>query len=213
MAQNTLNEAPSDSMDKPTSQACLRNQEPIYQALAPFMSIKGTCLELASGTGQHGVYLAEHLPHIQWHLSEVHEQCTLSAAWLQDAGLSNVKPAIALDVSCAPWPLSPHSFDYGFCANLLHFVSQEDVQNVFSGMARALKSGGVFFCYGPINENGFTSEGNAALDHWLKTDINPKAGIKERDWLINLAQASGFEFNERLNLPANNVILVFKNIG
>lgn len=93
---------------------------------------------------------------------------------------------------------------------MLHFVSPQEASNIFKGMSLALKQHGIFFCYGPINENGFTSEGNANLDEWLKQDVNPKAGIKELTFLQECANIHGLHFKERLNLPANNVILIFE---
>lgn len=196
-------------MSKPTNPACLRNQEPIYQALKPYLSELGELLEIASGTGQHGAYIASRLPHITWQLSETPEQVALSQVWWQEASLANLKAAIPLDVD-EPWPITHHRYQYGYCANLLHFISEDSAQSVFTGFANALTKNGLLFCYGPINENGFTSEGNMGLDEWLKQDVNPKAGIKELEWIKRTSEQAGFALIERLNLPANNVILVFK---
>ena len=196
-------------MEKIVSQACLRNQQPILEALTPLLEHGGSVLELACGTGQHGVYFAQHLPHIQWQLSEHPEQVHASKAWLDDAQLTNIEAPLAIDISEVDWANSLPEFDYGFCANLLHFVSEQSATNIFKGMSQLLSPSGQFFCYGPINEHGFTSEGNQALDQWLKADINPLAGIKELEWLEQSAKQAGLILNNRLNLPANNVILVF----
>lgn len=93
----------------------------------------------------------------------------------------------------------------------MHFIAPPSVRAFFKGVSEALKPGGLLFCYGPINENGFTSEGNASLDHWLKTDVNPEAGIKELSWLIDEGEVASLKLKQRINLPANNVILVFEN--
>lgn len=199
-------------MVKPENPACLRNQDPIYQALRPWLKPQGHLLELACGTGQHGVYLASRLPHIHWHFSEHPSQLQLSQQWISEAKLTNLHKPIPLDVSDEKWANRLTHFDYGYCANLLHFVSEQSVKNVFNGFSQVLNAEGLLFCYGPINEHGFTSEGNQALDNWLKQDINPLAGIKELDWIKQVATNSGLIFLERLNLPANNVVLIFKKL-
>ena len=196
--------------EKVISQPSLRNQEPIYAALSPRLKQGGKLLEIGSGTGQHGVYITNRLPHIHWQLSEHASNISLSTPWVKDATNRNLLRCIELDISEKHWPITANEYVYAYCANLLHFVSEEDVSNIFAGMAKALTTGGLFFCYGPINENGFTSDGNASLDTWLKHDINPKAGIKELAFLQKQANHHGLTFKERLNLPANNVILVFE---
>lgn len=198
-------------MDKIENQACVRNQEPIYCALAPWLEQGGALLELACGTAQHGVYMAERLPRLDWQLSEHPDNLLLSLPWLEDAQLTNLRPALAVDINAPSWPVSPHSYDFAYCANLLHFIAPASVRAFFKGVSEALKPGGLLFCYGPINENGFTSEGNASLDHWLKIDVNPEAGIKELSWLIDEGEVASLKFKQRINLPANNVILVFEN--
>ncbi|NVK37843.1 MAG: DUF938 domain-containing protein [Gammaproteobacteria bacterium] len=197
-------------IDKIENQACLRNQEPIYQALKPWLISGGSLVELASGTGQHGVYIAKRLPKLDWQLTEHPDNLLLSQPWFQDAVLPNLKPPQALNIDDAPWSLPLTSFDFAYCANLLHFVSTQTVSHLFSGVSAVLKPKGLVFCYGPINEDGYTSEGNASLDNWLRTEVNPHAGIKELNWLIDQAENEALVFKQRLNLPANNVILVFE---
>ena len=39
-----------------------RNKQPILETLQTFLPAQGTALEIASGTGQHVVWLAQHMP-------------------------------------------------------------------------------------------------------------------------------------------------------
>jgi cyclopropane fatty-acyl-phospholipid synthase-like methyltransferase len=197
--------------EKVVSQPCLRNQAPIFEALSSWLNQGGTLLELACGKGQHGAYITSHLSQLNWQLSEHPSAVTLSKPWVEEASNPNLYPCIALDISETDWPVQSEHYDYAYCANLLHFISKQSVENVFNGIAQALKPNGFFFCYGPINENGFTSEGNQNLDQWLKQDINPQAGIKELDYLTDKASSCGLKLSKRLDMPANNVILVFEN--
>jgi len=140
-------------MDKPVCQPCLRNQEPICKCLAEHFVEKGKVLELASGTGQHCVYFAQHLPHLIWQSSELADNLDGIRAWISEAGLDNTPSPISLDINQDHWP--NESFDYAFCANLLHFVSADTVQTLFTQVAKVLKQDGLLACYGPINENGY----------------------------------------------------------
>ncbi|HEU5284791.1 MAG TPA: DUF938 domain-containing protein, partial [Burkholderiales bacterium] len=56
---------------KPFSEACERNRGPILEALREVFAGVRKVLELGSGTGQHAVYFAEHLPHLVWQPTDV----------------------------------------------------------------------------------------------------------------------------------------------
>ena len=197
-------------LEKVVSQPCLRNQSPILEALSPWLNKGGRLLELACGTGQHGVFISGHIPQLHWQLSEHPSMLEISQPWVEEAGHGNLRPCIALDISQDLWPIKPHEYDFAYCSNLLHFIGDKQVMTIFKGVANALSQTGLFFCYGPINENGFTSAGNENLDIWLKQDVDPMAGIKELSWLIDQASQYGLSLTTRLDLPANNVILIFE---
>jgi SAM-dependent methyltransferase len=197
--------------EKVVSQPCLRNQGPILEALSPWFKQGGRLLELACGTGQHGAFISGQVPQLHWQLSEHPSMLELSQPWVEEADRDNLPLCMALDISQDRWPIKTQKFDFAYCSNLLHFIGQEQVTNLFKGVANALKPSGQFFCYGPINENGFTSTGNESLDAWLKQEVDPLAGIKELSWLVDQASQHGLSLTTRLNLPANNVILVFEN--
>lgn len=44
--------------------AALRNREPILNVLRDWLPTRGLVLEIASGTGEHVVYFAEHFPQL-----------------------------------------------------------------------------------------------------------------------------------------------------
>jgi hypothetical protein len=65
--------------------------------------------------------------------------------------------------------------------------------------------------YGPVNINGqFTSEGNVRLDEWLKTCVNPLAGIKDLADIERWAKDQGLVLIDNLEMPANNRLVVFQ---
>ena len=196
-------------MDKPVAEACLRNQEPIAQALAQILTEPARVLEIGSGTGQHAVYIGRALPHLLWQPSELAEFLPGIHAWLRDAGLSNVLNPIVLDVRQRPWQLG-QEFDAVFTANTVHFVGWRTVESLLAGTAEVLRENGLFCVYGPFNYDGqYTSEGNRNLDLWLKSR-DPDSGIKDIEAVKQRAAALGLIFQQDIAMPANNRLLVFR---
>ena len=65
---------------------------------------------------------------------------------------------------------------------------------------------------GPFKYQGaFTTNSNAEFDHWLKVR-NPKAGIRDFEWLQKLALDLNFKFVEDRPMPANNQFLAFQRL-
>ena len=195
-------------MLKPVSQPCLRNQEPIYQVLRSHFSMPGSVLELACGTAQHAVYFAERLRHLDWQPSDLAFSLEGAALWIDEASLENLKPVVMLNINDSDWGVG--DFDYIYSANLVHFVGQKSVNAMFSGISKHLKNQGVLALYGPYNQNGYTGEGNARLDEWLKAEVNPEAGIKELSDIIVLANKFGLQLDANHSMPANNHLLIFR---
>lgn len=194
---------------KPFSEACARNQQPIADVLATYLDRPARVLELGSGTGQHGVFFARALPHLNWQPTELVEALPGIELWRREAGLANLAPAVALDANQRPWPWRGE-FDAVFTANTVHFVDWATVVNLMEGTAEVLVSGGLCLVYGPFNESGqYTSEGNERLDQWLR-QRDPGSGIKDRQALVDLAADCGLEAIETHRLPANNALLSFR---
>lgn len=149
-------------MNKPLSEACLRNQAPIAAALKSLLPNPARLLEIGSGTGQHAVFCASELPHLIWQPSDLEQHHDGMMLWINEADLSNVLSPLVLDVD-QEWPLI--NVDHVFTANTVHYISAESVNNMFAKVSQLLPESGLFIMYGPVNENGkFTSEGNAGLD-------------------------------------------------
>ncbi|NEO26921.1 MAG: DUF938 domain-containing protein, partial [Kamptonema sp. SIO4C4] len=91
--------------------ATLRNREPILQVLNTVLPTEGTVLEVASGTGEHGVFFAPHFPQLQWLPSDPNPDARASiAAWQQSYSGNNLHPPLALDVCDRPWPIETETF-------------------------------------------------------------------------------------------------------
>jgi cyclopropane fatty-acyl-phospholipid synthase-like methyltransferase len=192
---------------KPRSEACERNRDPILKVLMQWFLEPGTALEIGSGTGQHAVYFARHLPHITWLCSDLEDNRPGIRAWVTEAQLSNLPPPLRLDVSDSAWPVE--RTQYVFSANTAHIMSWAQVQAMFAGVAKTLGPNGVFCLYGPFNHKGeFTSDSNRAFDSLLRSQ-NPEMGVRNDLALITLSRRCDMQLTGDYWLPANNRALVW----
>lgn len=107
---------------KPFSQACENNKVPILEKLAGLFKQPGTILEIGTGTGQHAVHFASHLPHLVWQPTDHPRNALLSRPWIDDSGLANINPPIALNVSDGDWAGLP-AINGAFSANTAHIMA------------------------------------------------------------------------------------------
>ena len=191
----------------PYSQACENNKRPILDILIKEFTDCHKILEVGSGTGQHAVYFAANLPHIQWQTSDVNDNHSVINQWLSAYPAENLQPPIALDLR-RPIYLT-EAFDGVFTANTLHIMAWELVETLFRYVGSLLPQGGKFCVYGPFNYNGrFTSESNQKFDtHLRKRD--PQSGIRDIEALIKLAKKYKLLLKVDHAMPANNRLLVF----
>lgn len=194
-------------MNKWFSGACERNAGPILEVLRHEFAHVKHVLEIGSGTGQHAVFMAEHLPHLRWQPSDLPEHHPSIRAWIEEAALSNVLPPITLDMTQPQWPAG--DFDAVFTANTCHIMSWDRVETMFEGVGRLLPAGGVLCVYGPFNVGGqYTSEGNARFDEALRAQ-GAHMGLRDLEAMQQLARSCGLTAIADHAMPANNRLLVW----
>lgn len=201
--------------DKPFSQACENNKQPILAILQQVFNQTATILEIGSGTGQHAVHFATHLPHLRWQPSDHPANYQLCQLWLDYAKLPNIADPIALDVRQQPWPVP--DFDGAFSANTAHIMAWQEVEAMFAGVGEGLAASTAqtegakaqFCLYGPFRYNGkFTSASNESFDQHLKSTA-AHMGIRNIEDLQALARQHGLFLSADHNMPANNQLLVW----
>ncbi|NIP72140.1 MAG: DUF938 domain-containing protein [Gammaproteobacteria bacterium] len=193
---------------KPYAESCDQNRDPILAVIREVYTRPGMLLEIGSGTGQHAVYFARHLPHVQWQPADVAENLPGITAWVEEAELLNVRTPLELDVTMGRWPVA--RVDAVFSANTVHIMSWPEVQAMFKGLARVMNNDAPFCLYGPFNYHGrYTSESNARFDGWLRAR-DPNSGIRDVDDLHDLAQAVRLEPEDDRAMPADNRTLVWR---
>jgi hypothetical protein len=189
--------------------ATARNRDPILAVLRRVLPPAGTVLEIASGSGEHAVYFAAGLPHLAWQPTDADPTALASiAAHREMATAANLLPPLRLDVHEVPWPVSRN--EAVVCINMIHIAPWTAAQALMAGAAELLAPGAVLFLYGPFMEGrGHTAPSNAAFDASLKAQ-NPTWGVRDLSDVRRLADEHGFDFVERVAMPANNLSVVFK---
>ncbi len=193
-------------MNKPFSQACENNKQPILTILQQVFAETKNVVEIGSGSGQHAVYFAQHLPNLMWQTSELLFNHAGINQWIDESSLTNLLRPVTLDLNNA-WPID--IVDGLFTANTLHIISWSLVTAFFDNAAKHLAKGGTLCIYGPFNYQGkYTSESNAQFDLWLK-NRDENSGIRDFEAIKKLALSVGLTLSDDHTLPANNRLLVF----
>jgi SAM-dependent methyltransferase len=209
--------SPVEADGRLDAEAFHRNHEPIWAVLQRYLDGKsGDVLETGSGTGQHAVHFAAHSPGIVWWPSDLNERHLQSiAAWRAFSGLPNIKPPLKLDLADPDWSEAtraggcPPSLLAIFCANVIHIAPWRVAEGLFAGAGRMLQEGGYLFLYGPFKRNGkHTALSNAVFDASLREN-NPDWGVRDIDDVEKLASSCGLALREVVEMPANNLVLVF----
>jgi SAM-dependent methyltransferase len=196
---------------KKQAPAAARNRQPILDVLQPSLPAKGLVLEIASGTGEHVVHYAAARPELTFQPSDPDEGARASIDdWVRTLGLDNVRPALEIDVTRAAWPVE--RADAVLCCNMIHIAPWEAAVGLIAGAGRLVPPGGLFFLYGPYRQGGrHTAPSNEAFDADLKRR-NPAWGVRDLEAVIELAGAQGFSAPDIVEMPANNLSLLFNRL-
>lgn len=190
------------------SEACERNKDPILAVLRTEFATRRSVLEIGSGTGQHAVYFAAHLPQLSWQPTEMPPLPEVLGEHIRQANLPNLRAPLALDVRQLPWPAT--AVDAVFSANTLHIMSWDAVGHFFRGVGAAMTRGGVLCVYGPFRYGGqHTSASNADFDVWLKSR-DPNSAVRDFEAVDALARAQHLQLTADHAMPANNRTLVWQ---
>lgn len=197
--------------NKPFCQAPENNKHVILEKLTTVFSSNQHILEIGSGTGQHAVFFAKHLPHLIWQTSDLPINHNGINQWLDDSQLSNIQKPIAVDLN-KDWHLPENTLkiDGLFTANTLHIISLSLVAKLFEGIEKNLAVGAHICIYGPFKYQGkFTSESNASFDLWLKEEYK-EGGIRDIEDILLFANSANLTLVNDYSMPANNQLLFFK---
>ncbi|BCA57435.1 DUF938 domain-containing protein [Sphingomonas sp. HMP6] len=185
--------------------ATLRNRMAIADVLREVLPRSGTVLEIASGSGEHAAYFAGEFPALAWQPSDPDGAALTSiASWCE--GIENVLPPLDLDAAAPAWPVS--GADAVLCVNMVHISPWEATLGLMAGAGRVLVSGAPLILYGPfLRDDVPTAASNLAFDESLRAR-DPAWGI--RSIAAVAAAGTGFTLERAIEMPANNLMLVFR---
>ena len=204
------------------SPAAERNQAVILAELRRYLPPQGRLLEIASGTGQHAAYCAAALSDWQWQPSYPDGGALQSiAAWREQAAAPGLQPPLQLDVLQPRWSVEPVEsigsletadaprWDAIFCANMLHIAPWACCTGLMRGAGRLLTSDGKLITYGPYRVDGeATAPSNETFDASLRSR-DARWGLRWLHEVATEAAAAGLALQQRVAMPANNLLLVF----
>jgi len=193
--------------------AAERNKDPILDVLRQVLPERGLVLEIASGTGQHVVHFASALPALSWQPSDPDAESLDSiAAYVAASGLANMAAPMALDARGSDWPIE--RADAVVCINMIHIAPWSAAEGLFRGAAGLLDNGQPLVLYGPYKRGGeHTAPSNADFDASLK-HRNAEWGVRDLDNEVTpLAERNGFRLEQVVEMPANNLTVVFRRGG
>ena len=190
------------------SQAADNNKAAILAVLAEWLPQQAKLLEIGSGAGQHAIYMAAALNHVHWQPTDRASVLPVLTSNIAEYGTANILRPTALDLATQTWPAQ--TFDCVYSANVMHIVSSELGENLICSAAKMLAADGLLALYGPYKYAGvFTTPSNADFDLWLKAR-NAQSGIRDFEWVHDLAARSGLRLMADQRMPANNQMLIFK---
>ncbi len=192
-----------------------RNREPIFGVLRTVLAPGSLVLEVACGTGEHGLYMAERLPEVSWVSSDPDPEARASAeAWAEHSGLANWRAALDLSTMDPEWAQKARTAlgrqpDALVCINMIHIAPWAACEGLFTGAQGLLATRGVVYLYGPYQREGRMVESNRAFDERLRAQ-NPEWGIRALEEVAAVAEGAGFALESVVDMPANNLSVIFR---
>jgi SAM-dependent methyltransferase len=191
------------------SPAAQRNREPILEVLRKHLPERGMLLEIASGTGEHAAYFAAAFPDL---LVQPSDPDPAALASIEEGrveeGPPNLLRPLALDASAGAWPVE--AADAILCVNMVHISPWPATEGLMRGAGRLLAPGAPLVLYGPYRRAGVpTAPSNEAFDQSLRAR-NPEWGLRDLEAVAAEAARHGLRLERVVEMPANNLTLVFR---
>ena len=195
--------------------ATTRNRDSIAEVLSNYISPNCWFLEIASGSGEHGVFFQKKFPSITWQTSDPefeHRQSINS--WIRHEGLYSKMPEpLNLDVDIRPWSITNRlgALIKGIvCINMIHISPWSCTRSLFEESKKYLDQSNFLMLYGPFfRKEKQTSESNLNFDQSLKIQ-NPLWGLRNLEDVNDIASENGFNLDNVIDMPSNNLSVIYR---
>ena len=232
-SSNTMSNLNMVTMDSPSAQ---RNKDPIWRILQstiiPSLIKEGkesssalNVLEIAAGCGIHTTYFVEKMVEnkmaVHWYptdpdppsLQSLQERVEDSMRTLPD-DYQIAKPLkLTLDGEGIMEHdtkdiLGSQTMNLIICINMIHISPWSATLGLFELASQRLCSGGILMTYGPYKVNGNAAPSNLQFDESLK-GRNPEWGVRDLERVQAAAEENKLKLLEIIEMPANNMCLIF----
>ncbi len=193
--------------------ATQRNREHILEVLLKVLPSSGNILEIASGTGEHSLFFAPAFRPRQWIPSDPNPTARNSIeAWRQDSSINNIQSPLNINAANSNWGIEEkeHNITTIVNINMIHISPWSACLGLMEGAKRILPSKGILYLYGPYKQGGkHTAPSNESFDQSLRSQ-NLEWGVKNLEDVIKVAEERGLLFQEKVEMPANNLSVIFE---
>lgn len=190
------------------SPAADRNKKPILEVIVPWLERSARVLEIAAGTGQHAVYFATEMPHLEWQPTDLAEQLDKLKARCDLHGPENLRRPIVLDANDPE--MSIGGFDAVYIANGLQIMPREAFEKLSATLPELTTDDAQVVLYGPLRyEDREFEPSNQQFDRMLHGRA-PHMGVRSFEWVRDTLLEHGFGLSDDVEMPANNHLLRFR---
>ena len=191
-----------------------RNRDPILEVFKEKLPKKQAhVLEFATGSGMHINFFAPNFSHLCFHPSDRDDETFENIKKLtKENANSNIVDPVAIDLTDpATWPdASEQPFSAIFCINIFQVAPVSIADGMMKCAAQILEEGGRLFIYGPFKvEGGYTTDSNKEFDDTIQSAGVQEWGLKDVADITAAAQRAGMKLVERVDMPANNFMLIY----
>jgi hypothetical protein len=188
-----------------------KNKMAITETLLPCLPPQAHVLEIASGSGEHGLHICRQRPDVTWQCSDISSEARESQdSWASEAN-GQMPKALNIDCTQKGWHEKVARADVIFCANMIHIAPWTAAEGLAEGAGILLPVGGVCILYGPFLEGDQTAQSNIDFDANLKSR-NPAWGVRDLDAVKHIFAQRGFNKLQITVMPSNNRLLAFSRL-
>lgn len=193
------------------SPSAARNSGPIAHVLVPRLGDSAHILEIGSGTGEHAEAVIQQRSDITWQPTDIDPTSLASQAARANMYPDAMRSPLRFDAADQTAFVKVEPFDTLVCSNVIHISPWRVAEGLAELAGQKLRENGFVFLYGPFLEGSETAPSNLEFDASLKSR-NSEWGVRPLSSVVALFAAKGFDLTERIEMPANNLSLIWRRV-